>query len=126
MKHLIAGIVLLAVLLALGLGAVGWMERCASQAVQELRMAEVAVNEENYPNVRICVRQAQELWLRGERWFHVLIPLRQIDEIDRAFARLLVAAGEEDQTEFRINCAELIYLLEHVAQSEQIRIESVL
>ena len=34
MKHLIAGIVLLAVLLALGLGSVGWMDRCASRAVQ--------------------------------------------------------------------------------------------
>lgn len=126
MKHLIAGIVLLAVLLALGLGSVWWMDRCASQAVQELRMAEVAVNEDNYPNVRICARQAQELWQRGERWFHVLIPLRQIDEINRAFARLLAAAGEEDRTEFRVTCAELIYLLEHVAQSEQACMESLL
>lgn len=119
MKHLIAGILILTMTLALCLGAVALLNHRASQPLQELRLAQRAIAEENMPNAAACAHNAQSLWKQHDSFYGVVLPQRQIEEIDRHFARLLAAADVQDQDEFRITCDELIFLIDHLPNMER-------
>lgn len=119
MKHLIAGSLILAVTLALCVGTVSLLRHRTSQPLQELRLAQRAVAEENMPNAAACAHSAQSLWKKYDGFYGVVLPHRQTEEIDRHFARLLAAADARNQDEFRITCDELIFLIDHLPNMEQ-------
>lgn len=119
MKHLLLGFGILLVTLALCLGGIGLLGYYTGQTLQELRMAEQAMQEENLPNAADCARSAHALWERRVGFCGILLPHRETDDVNRHFARLLAAAAARDEAEFQITCAELIALVEHLPQMER-------
>lgn len=119
MKHLIAGVLILVLVLTLSVVAVQLLDHRTGQVLQELRLAQQATMEENFPNTRDCVANAQDLWQRHTGFYGVILPQRQTEEIDRHFARLLAASQTGDAAEVRITCDELIFLLDHLGDMER-------
>ena len=126
MKHLITGLAILAVTLGLCLGAVFLLSHRVSHPLQELRLAQQAIVEDNMPNAADCAQRAQSLWRKYEGFYGIVLPQRQTEEVDRHFARLLAAADIRDLDEFRITCDELIFLIEHLPNMERGRYPNVL
>lgn len=64
MKYLVIGLVILALLLATAIGAVSLLENRAGQIVQELRLAEQALDQDAPELASDYARKAMDLWQR--------------------------------------------------------------
>lgn len=119
MKHLLLGLGILLGTLALCLACIGLLDRSTGQVLQELRLAEQAIQEDNRPNAADCAQRAQTHWAAHEGFCGILLPHRETDDINRHFARLLAALHAQELAEAEIICAELIALVAHLPRMEQ-------
>ena len=126
MKHLIAGVAILLITLGLCFASVFLLESRTDNVLQELRMAQQAIYEDNLPNAADCARNAQVLWDKHSGFYGVVLPQQHTEEIDRHFVRLLAAAQEQDRTEFHVTCAELTFLIDHLPSVEHAHYFNVL
>lgn len=119
MKHLFTGIVIIAVILGLSIGSVLMLDRYAGQAVQELRLAEQSMTDEQSEQAADYANRAMELWRRHAGFYGAILQHVEIDEINGHFARLLSYAATDDRDEFLATCAELIALVDHLPDMEK-------
>lgn len=119
MKHLVTGSLLLALLLAAALGAIGLLERYTSQSVQELRLAVQAMEQDDYATAVQCTQRAFTLWQKHQGFLCSIVYHTEMDEINVHFAQLQGNAASSDRDALRATCAELITRIAHLPQMEK-------
>ena len=119
MKHLVIGLVILALLLATSIGAVSLLENRAGQIVQELRLAEQALDQDAPALASDYARKAMDLWQHYSGFLGSILYHAEMDDINVHFAQLSGNAAAQDLGELRSTCAELIALVEHLPQMEK-------
>lgn len=119
MKYLVIGLVILALLLATAIGAVSLLENRAMQIVQELRLAEQALDQDAPELASDYARKAMDLWQRYSGFLGSILYHAEMDDINVHFAQLGGNAAAQDLGELRSTCAELIALVEHLPQMEK-------
>lgn len=86
MKHLVIGLVILALLLAASIGAVSLLENRAGQIVQELRLAEQALDQDAPALASDYARKAMDLWQRYSGFLGSILYHAEMDDINVHFA----------------------------------------
>ena len=79
MKHLVIGLVILALLLAAAIGAVSLLENRAGQIVQELRLAEQALDQDAPELASDYARKAMDLGKRYSGFLGSILYLADLD-----------------------------------------------
>lgn len=114
MKYFWIGSAILALLLTLGVTsniASGLILR-KSEAL--LRQADEAVGRNELQKALEKSRQAEEEWSKGKKMLHITMTHTLLDEVDASFSNLDTYGEEEEQTEYRVCCRELLLKLQHI------------
>lgn len=119
MKYLVIGLVILALLLAISIGAVSLLENRAGQIIQELRLAEQALDQDAPELASDYAQKAMDLWQHYSGFLGSILYHAEMDDINVHFAQLGGNAAAQDLGELRSTCAELIALVEHLPQMEK-------
>lgn len=114
MKYFWIGTAILALLLTLGVTsniASGLILR-KSEAL--LRQADEAVGRNELQKALEKSRQAEEEWSKGKKMLHITMTHTLLDEVDASFSNLDTYGEEEERTEYRVCCRELLLKLRHI------------
>lgn len=114
MKYFWIGTAILALLLTLGVTsniASGLILR-KSEAL--LRQADEAVGRNELQKALEKSRQAEQEWSKGKKMLHITMTHTLLDEVDASFSNLDTYGEEEERTEYRACCRELLLKLQHI------------
>ena len=59
-------------------------------------------------------RQAEQEWNKGKKMLHITMTHTLLDEVDASFSNLDTYGEEEERTEYRVCCRELLLKLQHI------------
>lgn len=119
MKHLWIALITLTVLLAVSLFSLHLLDASTQTVVSSLELAQQCAEEDDYTGALYYIQCAEEDWEKTESLFGVLLDHAETDEITFLFSALHVCAEQPVREEFRYRCAELIAMLEHIAEMEK-------
>lgn len=126
MKHLIGGVLLLAVLLAIGLVSVHFLQQQTGQTCRQLELAKQAIAAEEPQQAEQHAEQARSLWEHQHSFFSAILCHAEMDEITRMFARLRSSLRAGQCDEFYTLCEELMEQVSHLPRMEQARLGNIL
>ncbi|MBE6955516.1 MAG: DUF4363 family protein [Ruminococcaceae bacterium] len=119
MKHILIALIVLSLTLVLCLLALSLLEDTTQLVVTSLHLAQQAAQQDDYSTACRCVLQAQAQWRKTEGLYGVLLNHSETDEITFLFSALIICAEQPVKEEFRYRCAELVAMLEHIAEMEK-------
>ena len=117
MKHLIIGIGILLLCLALCLTVTAVLDRCTGRAAELLETSLAAGRAGNWDAAGAALSEARDYWYRRRGFWGVALRHGEVDAVESLFAQLTVQArgGSED---FFVSCADLIRQIRHLCRSE--------
>ena len=119
MRRLWAGGVLLLVLLAGSLGNAWYAGHLTEQLTQQLERAQELAAQGNWEGAAELSEASFQIWQDHEIYLHVLMRHSDTDEILRSFRGLEQYLALEETDQYTAANAELITLLELLAEMEQ-------
>lgn len=119
MKYALIALLILVLVLALCLFSLNLLENTTQQVTETLLFAQKAAECEDYPTALFHVLHAQEQWKKTEGLYGVLLNHSETDEITFLISALVVCAEQPVREEFQYRCAELVAMLEHIAEMEK-------
>ena len=119
MKYALTALLILALVLGLCLLSLSLLERTTEQVAEALKLAQEAAAQADFPTALLHVQHAQQQWKKTEGLYGVLLNHSETDEITFLFSALNVCAGQPVAEELQYRCAELIAMLEHIAEMEK-------
>ena len=114
------GIGLLAVLLALALGAQLGMNALRRPVEQALEQAMTAAEAEDFPQAAACVARAWESWSAARTLCAALADHSFMEDIEANLSMLSVWAQEQERADFRALCAETLLRVKAVADAHKL------
>lgn len=117
MNRLWIGILVLAVLLALG-GAVSWaMDAIHTPMAENLQQAAEAAMAEDWGTALRCAEKARVSWKDRQRFIAAFADHTPMDELEGLFAELEIYARAREQEHFSATCTHLAQLVQAMAES---------
>ena len=126
MKHFWIGLGVLVVILVGGLAVCYTLCNGITDTAQELTTALEAAWEENEPLVQEALAQAQEIWDENLALASSFIDHEVLEAGGRMFARLAAAVQDGQWAEFKLQCQELLTLLQQLIRGELPTWENIL
>ena len=118
-----------AVLVAL-LGSILWnahaidtrIERWCALVTEAQERAEAG----DWNGAREKLDAAQQAWRTAQTYFHIVMVHDELDELESRFAAAEGYAEREDDTEFRVSCAQLLTQLMILTEMQDISLRNIL
>jgi len=117
MKQLLAGIALMALILAAGFCLESRMEQIHHPQARDLENAAAAAGEENWEYAAALLIRAKKSWDGSRNLTAALVHHDPLNDIDTRFAELSVYAALRSGPEFRSGCAALAQILRSLPKS---------
>lgn len=114
MKYFWIGIAILALLLTLGVTSNVAANLILKESEALLRQADEAVERDDLQNALEKSRQAEQEWSKGKKMLHITMTHTLLDEVDASFSNLHTYGEEDEQTEYRVCCRELLLKIQHI------------
>lgn len=114
MKHLWIGIGILSLLLTLGIVSNVAASLTLRESETLLQQADEALDAGDLPAALEKSRQAEARWRSAQKMLHIMMSHTLIDEVDTSFSNLRTYGEEDETTEYRASCRELILQLRHL------------
>ena len=114
MKYFWIGIAILALLLTLGITSNVAANLILKESEALLRQADEAVERDDLQNALEKSRQAEQEWNKGKKMLHITMTHTLLDEVDASFSNLHTYGEEDEQTEYRVCCRELLLKIQHI------------
>lgn len=114
MKYFWIGIAILALLLTLGVTSNVAANLILKESEALLRQADEAVEQDDLQNALKKSRQAEQEWNKGKKMLHITMTHTLLDEVDASFSNLHTYGEEDEQTEYRVCCRELLLKIQHI------------
>ena len=118
MKRSWIGLALLILLLAGGLLATGYMDRCHSGTAQLLTEAQLQARQGNWEQAVQLARLADQKWQESWRVSAAFADHEPMEEIDSRFAQLIIYAGAGEKLSFAALCTQIASDLNAMADSQ--------
>ena len=120
MNHLWIGVLILAILLALGL-VVSWgMDAIHDPIANDLAAAAEAALDSDWDTALSCVHRASARWEKYRRFTAAFADHTPMDELDQLFAQLPFFAHQRENPHFSALCQELSTLARAMAESQRL------
>lgn len=118
MKHLIIGVGILLLCLALCLTVTAILGQYTDRLVGMLEQALEDAREGDWASAGAALQDAEDFWNRHRGFWGVALRHAEVDTVDSFFAQLTVhvKTGSED---FASTCTDLIRQIHHLEQSER-------
>lgn len=116
------GVGLLAVLLALSIGAQLGMGAMEKPLLQALNNAMEQAQQENFAAAGAEIARAQETWQRTRDFSAVLADHQYLEDIDAQLAMLAIWAEGEEKRDFLTLCADTVLRIRAVADAHRLSI----
>ena len=119
MKYALIALLILSLVLGMCLLCLNLLEDTTEQVTETLKLALDAAARKDFPVALFHVQHAQEQWEKTEGLYGVLLNHSETDEITFLLSALMVCAEQPVAEELQYRCAELIAMLEHIAEMEK-------
>lgn len=116
------GVGLLAVLLALSIGAQLGMGAMEKPLLQALNNAMELAQQENFAAAGAEIARAQETWRRTRDFSAVLADHQYLEDIDAQLEMLAIWAAGEEKRDFLTLCADTVLRIRAVADAHRLSI----
>ena len=126
MKRLWIGVVLLAVMLATGVGMLLVSRDFYGKFSDSLDQAGAYALEENWVAAEEQFRESQRLWERYRRFWAASADHEPVEEVQRLFSQLEVYEKCRQATEFAVICRSIVYRAEAIDEAQSLKWWSVL
>lgn len=114
MKYFWIGIAILALLLTLGVTSNVAANLILKESEALLLQADEAAERDDLQNALEKSRQAEQEWNKGKKMLHITMTHTLLDEVDASFSNLHTYGEEDEQTEYRACCRELLLKIQHI------------
>jgi len=114
------------VVVGFSIWGVFFLSTSSEDVIQELETTNQALEIENWQVAQNSYQQVQEKWDHYNHIWPMLIEHREITDIEVSFEKMNVLMEQKDLELAIRECANLEYLLNHVARNEKINFQNIL
>ena len=118
MKRILSGALILAVLLAVGLGIAWKCRQLHNHISQLLEEAGTAAQAQQWEDARRLTHAAAAQWQRSRHFTAGFADHTPMDEIEATFAELQIYLDAQEAPHFQATCARLSLLTQSMADSQ--------
>lgn len=104
---------------------VSFLSTSSQNVIQELEITNQALQAEDWEAAHASYQDVQDKWEEYNHIWPMLIEHREITDIEISFEKMNVLMEQEDMKQAIRECANLKYLLNHVARNEKINLENI-